>query len=318
MKPDSGFRPVIPARSDNAQTGRMGTSDLIGSFDNYLRSEKGASDNTCKSYKSDLEQFAEWLRRRRTSLFETSRTQIQKYLAEMLAKGTSPRSVGRKLATMRTFYGFLVSDEVIKFNPARLVPTPKVGRPLPKALSTAELDKMVRSIRGRSALALRDRAILLTAFAAGLRVSELTRLVLADLDLEAGAAKVWKGKGGNDGIVPLSPKAISALRTYISRARPKLANGKNAPFVFLTHAGQGMTRQRAWQLITAIGSAALGKHISPHYLRHGFATALVEGGADIRDVQALCRHADINTTQIYVHTDMTYLRRIYDETHPRA
>lgn len=176
---------------------------------------------------------------------------------------------------------------------------------------------MVASLSA-SWLDVRDKAILLTFFASGLRASELARLKLQDLDLDAGAAKVWDGKGGKDGIVPLSPPAIEALRQYLGIVRPHFAARANNPHVFLGHWGRSLTRQAIWCRVRGIAKSALGKRISPHFLRHGFATALVEGGADIRDVQVLMRHSSVDTTAIYVHTDLQYLRKIYYASHPRA
>lgn len=159
---------------------------------------------------------------------------------------------------------------------------------------------------------------MLTFFASGLRESELAALKVQDMDLDAGAAKVWDGKGGKDGIVPLSLPAIAALREYFSNVRPKLANGGAEPYVFLGQRGRGLTRQQIYYRVRGIAQAALGRRISPHFLRHGFATALMEGGTDIRDVQVLMRHSSVDTTAIYVHIDLKFLRRIYYASHPRA
>ena len=164
----------------------------------------------------------------------------------------------------------------------------------------------------------RDKAMLLTFFASGLRESELADLKLRDLDFEAGAAKVWKGKGGKDGIVPLSALAVAALKLYLDTVQPQLAGKLNAPNVFLGQRGRPLTRQQIYYRVNDISKDALGVRFSPHSLRHGFATVLVEGGADLRDVQILMRHALADTTAIYINTDLNYLRRIFYATHPRA
>jgi integrase/recombinase XerD len=287
---------------------------LIASFVGYLRAERGAGENTVDSYGTDVRKFAEWLGRPLTSV---RRTDLQKYLSDSLNAGTNPCSAARRLSCLRHFYRFLVDEDEIQIDPTRNLPAPKRWKKVPKSLSLADLEKMVASL-GTSWLALRDRAMLLTFFDSGLRVSELADLKMCDLDLEGGAAKVWNGKGGKDGIVPLSPPAIAALRDYLETVRPKLADHGISACVFLTRLGGPLTRQQVYNRVRDVARSALGKLISPHFLRHGFATALVEGGADIRDVQVLMRHSSIDTTAIYVHTDLKYLRRIYYASHPRA
>jgi integrase/recombinase XerD len=269
--------------------------------------------NTLASYESDVRKFAEWLGR---PLAEVQRLDIQKYLSDSIAGGMSGPTAARRLATLRQFYRFLIDEEEVTSDPTRNLPAPKQWKTVPKALSQADLDVMVASL-GNSPTAVRDRAMLLTFFASGLRESELAALKLQDIDLEAGIAKVWAGKGNKDGIVPLSPPAIAALREYLESVRPKLAPEGTA-VVFLGRRGKSLSRMAIWFRIRNIAQAALGKHVSPHFLRHGFATALVEGGADIRDVQVLMRHSSVDTTAIYIHIDLTYLRRIYYASHPRA
>lgn len=209
------------------------------------------------------------------------------------------------------------TEEEIQSDPTRNLPLPKNWKTVPKPLSLTDLDKMVSSL-GTAWLDVRDKAMLLTFFASGLRESELAGLKVRDLNLEDGAAKVWDGKGGTDGIIPLSPPAIAVLKEYLENVRPKLADGLDTPYVFVGRRGKPLSRQQIYYRVRDIARAALGKHISPHFLRHGFATALVEGGADIRDVQVLMRHASVDTTAIYVHTDLNYLRRICYASHPRA
>lgn len=176
---------------------------------------------------------------------------------------------------------------------------------------------MVASL-GSSFLHLRNRAILLTFFASGLRESELAALKLRDADLDASAVKIWDGNGGKDGIVPLNPPTVAALKRYLETARPAFAARGSSDSLFLGRWGRPLTRQQIYYIVRDVAQDALGKRVSPHMARHGFATALVEGGADIRDVQVLMRHAYVDTTAIYVHTDLNYLRRIYYASHPRA
>jgi len=289
-------------------------AQLIAKFVNYLRAERAAGENTLVSYEHDVREFAAWLEK---PLTLAQRTDMQSYISDSLNQGVSGRTAARRLATLRHFYRFLIDEEEIQADPARNLPVPKTWKTVPKALSLADLETMVGSL-GASWLDVRDKAMLLTFFASGLRESELAALKLQDIDLEAGAAKVWSGKGGKDGIVPLSPPAIEALRLYLEAVRPHCAARGDSVHVFLGRLGRSLTRQQIYYRVRDVAREALGKHISPHFLRHGFATALVEGGADIRDVQVLMRHASVDTTAIYVHTDLKYLRRIYYASHPRA
>lgn len=289
-------------------------NDLVNRFLKYLRSERGAGENTLASYEHDVRNFAAWLEK---PFPETTRIALQKYVSDSLDEGVSARTAARRLSCLRHFFHFLIDEDEIQFDPTRNLPVPKRWKTVPKPLSLADLDKMVASL-GSSWLAIRDRAMLLTFFSSGLRASEFAALKMQDLDLEAGAAKVWNGKGGKDGLVPLSPPAVAALQLYIETVRPKLLRGGSDHHVFLSRSGGALSRMAIWFRVSGIAKAALGKHISPHFLRHGFATALVEGGADIRDVQVLMRHASVDTTAIYIHIDLKYLRRIYYASHPRA
>lgn len=289
-------------------------NDLINSFLSYLRAERGAGENTLANYGNDVRKFSAWLEK---PLPQATRINLQKYISDSLQQGIGARSVQRRRSCLRHFYRFLIDEEEIESDPTHNLPVPKGWKTVPKSLSLTDLDSMVASL-GSSWLDVRDKAILLTFFASGLRESELAALKVQDLDLDAGAAKVWDGKGGKDGIVPLSPPAIAALQEYFANARPKLANGGSEPYVFLGRRGQGLTRQQIYYRVRGIAQAALGRRISPHFLRHGFATALMEGGADIRDVQVLMRHSSVDTTAIYVHIDLKFLRRIYYASHPRA
>ncbi len=288
--------------------------DLINSFLKYLRIERGAGENTLASYEHDVRNFSAWLEK---PLPQATRISLQKYISDSLKQGINARSAARRLSCLRHFYHFLIDEEEISTDPTRNLPVPKRWKTVPKPLSQADLETMVSSL-GKSWLDVRDRAMLLTFFASGLRESELAALKMRDLDLDAGAAKVWDGKGGKDGIVPLSPPAVAALKLYFESVRPRLDAARGEAYVFLGRRGQQLTRQQVYYRVRNIAKAALGKRISPHFLRHGFATALVEGGADIRDVQVLMRHSSVDTTAIYVHIDLKFLRRIYYASHPRA
>jgi integrase/recombinase XerD len=295
-------------------------AQLIADFIAYLRIERGAKENTVASYKHDCSHFAGWLGK---PFVLALRADLQRYIASSLESGISARTVARRLSCLRHFFRFLIDEEEIKNNPARNLPVPKCWKTIPRSLASGDLDKMVAhpGISGRSPAArrwidIRDKAMLLTFFASGLRESELAALCLEDLDLDAGAAKVWDGKGGKDGLVLLSPPAIAALKRYLETPLPFAA--RSTPHVFLNQCGRGpLTRQGIWNCVTRVAEAALGRRVSPHVLRHSFATALIEGGADVRDVQVLMRHSSVDTTSIYIHTDLTQLRKTY-ASHPRA
>jgi integrase/recombinase XerD len=288
---------------------------LIERFLRYLQMERRLAPNTITNYRLDLHDFSQ---RTLISFADVERTDVQRYLAELLTLGRSGRTVARHLASLRQLYRFLLDEELAQANPTRHMPVPKTWKKVPPSLSTAEVETMAASL-GSSWRNLRDKAILLTFFSSGLRVGELAVLKVSDLDLESGCAKVWNGKGGKDGIVPLGPPAIAALKAYFDvRAKRRRQENPDSPYVFPGRNGRGIQRAQVYNLIRNIGRTALERCISPHALRRGFATALIEGGADIRDVQALMRHASIDTTALYIRIDLNYLRRIYYASHPRA
>jgi integrase/recombinase XerD len=301
----------------------MGNSNaqLITDFIAYLRIERGAKENTLASYRHDVTHFSEWLGK---PFAVVLRADLQGYIVDSLQSGFNGRTVARRLSCLRHFFRFLIDEEEIKTNPARNLPVPKCWKTIPRSLASGDLDKMIAhpgisggwSLAARTWIDARDKAMLLTFFASGLRESELAALRLEDLDLEAGAAKVWDGKGGKDGIVLLSPPAVAALKKYFETTPPFAI--RRTSHVFLNRLGCGpLTRPAIWNRVSGIAKAALGRRVSPHVLRHTFATALIEGGADIRDVQVLMRHSSVDTTAIYVHTDLSQLRRTY-ASHPRA
>ena len=290
-------------------------------FNSYLRRERRAAENTVCSYELDLKKLEAWLRPHGIPIEQAQRADIQAFLAEQLANGLNARSARRELACLRSFYRLLLDDEIIARNPTRGIPVPKIEKRLPKFLDVADVERMARCAeksRGLRIYPLRDKAIVLTLFASGLRESELIKLKLSDVNLQGSFVKVWEGKGCKDGIAPLSTEAVSALNAYLETERPMLEAGRGSSYLFLSRLHGPMTRQALFQRIRAIGRKALRRNIGVHQFRHGCGTALIKGGADIRDVQAVLRHSDIGSTQIYVHTDLTYLRGIYDKCHPRA
>jgi len=303
-------------------------SRVLKLFGVYLRRERRLSEHTVINYLNDVRQFENWLELSGRSveagrcLERATRDDLQAYIVERMAKGYSARTAQRKLFAFRSFFRLLLDEELITDNPTRGVPLPKAQQTLPKFLSTSDVDRVVQwmdnATKDGRHFPIRDLAIVLTLFASGLRASELVNLKLVDVDLENGFIKVWNGKGGKDGIVPLSPPAIEALSTYIRDVRSRHDRQK-CQYVFLTYRHGGpLSRQSLYLRLRDIARQALGRKVSPHQFRHACATALLKGGADIRDVQAVLRHSDIDTTQIYLHVDVTYLRGIYDKSHPRA
>ena len=299
----------------------LSNDELIAQFTLYMRSERVARDNTIENYSRDLRKFGEWLSR---PLTDAARSDLQRYSSFTIASGKSGSTAARHLCCFRTFYHFLMDEGVIATDPTMNVRSPKSWKKIPEAKSAFDVDKIVASL-GDSVLDIRDKAMLLLFFGSGLRADELAALKVQDVDLENGIVKIWGGKGGKDARLPLSYFSIKAIEHYLREARPKLAEfavksrGYVAtPYLFLgRRCGSRMTRQQVYYRIRDIGKAILGENISPINLRHGYATALIEGGADLRDVQVLMRHAYISTTERYIHTDINYIRGFYAK-HPRA
>jgi integrase/recombinase XerD len=294
------------------------STPLLDSFAAYLRMERGLAENTVASYLLDLAQFSQWLE---LPLEKAKRANVQKFLAETLAGGTDARSITRKIFTLRRFYCFLLDEGRIRKDPTLGIPLPKRDRKVQYAATLSEVEAMVASL-GVSAIDLRDRAILLLLFGSGLRASELRNLKLTDISLETGIVQVWCGKGAKDGIVPLSSVSVAALREYLEKGRAQLDPNGECPYLFVgagrNNQGQQFTRQALYYRIADVSERVLGKRVSPHRFRAGCATALLEGGSDIRDTQRIMRHALIDTTQLYLGISMTFLRTNYYKFHPRA
>jgi integrase/recombinase XerD len=287
--------------------------EIIARFIAYLRAECGSSKNTVESYELDLDKYAAWLSR---SVSSVTRRDLQQYISSLIAAGRSGRTAARKLCCLRTFYRFLMDEGEIEYDPTLNIPGPRTWKRLPKSVSQADVEKMVASL-GTSPLAIRDKAMLLTFFGSGLRESELAALKLSDIDLDAGILKVWGGKGDKDAMLPMSALSIEAITQYLEQARPGFASREESTYLFLGRRGGPLTRQQVFYRVRDIAKAALGEAVSPMSLRHAYATALIDGGADIRDVQVLMRHTDVQNTEIYIHTNINYLRKFHGK-HPRA
>jgi integrase/recombinase XerD len=279
--------------------------------------ERGLATHTVASYRRDLESFGRWLAARRIDAQGCERAHLRRYITELRGRGLSARSAARALAALRGFFRYLLERGITTEDPTLELESPRLMRALPHFLSGAEVDALLAAPDSTKLLGLRDRAMLETLYATGVRVSELVSLTLGQLRLDPGYVKVW-GKGGKERIVPVGSKAREWLVRYLESARPTL-DKRHQDAVFLTVRGAGMTRQCFWQLVKRYGrTGGVTTHVSPHVLRHSFATHLLEHGADLRAVQAMLGHADISTTEIYTHVTRERLRALYDSKHPRA
>ncbi len=279
--------------------------------------ESGLSENTLNAYRTDLAAFEGWLGKKKLALDAVTRAELLGYLAANVRQGLSPRSSARRLSTLRRFYRYLLREALIGEDPTADVRSPSLGRPLPKSITEASVEKLLTA-PPETTLGVRDRAMLETMYASGLRVSELVALALNELDLTTGLVRV-PGKGGKERIVPLGDEATSRLGDYLKGARPSLLGEQKSGAVFLTRRGQPMTRQAFWQLIKRYSAAAgIDSSLSPHSLRHAFATHLLNHGADLRSVQMLLGHADLSTTQIYTHVAKARLQTLHASHHPRG
>ena len=290
------------------------TRDLTKEFLNYVQVEKGLARHTLESYRRDLAKLDQWATSNKKSIVELTRSDLRKWIASLSRDGLAPSSVARAVSAARGFYKFLMLDGHIKSHPAEDLDTPQRFNYLPKFLTEDEIGKLFAAPDISSAEGIRDRTILEVMYASGLRVSELVNLKEADVDLLAGLL-VCHGKGSKERRVPLGKSAIHWLQQYFS---VKASYGKStAPQIFL-HRGKPITRQLAWSIIKQHAETAGIERVSPHTLRHSFATHLLQHGADSRSVQALLGHSDISTTQIYTHMSDIHLRTAYIRHHPRA
>jgi integrase/recombinase XerD len=277
--------------------------------------ERGLADNTIQSYGQDLIRFLKFLELKKISPFKVTRDHIAEYIGS-LNRLLSARSIARGLSALKMFFRFLISEGKIKDSPARLIETIKLPGRLPEILSFDEVDLLAQpDISG--SLGLRDKAMLELLYATGLRVSELIGLNLININLEAGYVRTI-GKGSKERMIPMGQKAIDALKAYIFDGRPGLFKGRNPSRLFLNSKGKAISRQGFWKIIKRYGvMAGIKKKITPHRLRHSFASHLLEGGADLRSVQVMLGHADISTTQIYTHVSRERLKQIHEKYHPR-
>jgi len=313
---------VLMATIEAAAPARRLT-ELTLDFLAYLELERGLSRNTLEAYRSDLQQYGQFLNRIERDPMEARPEDLARFVSEM-AEGrdgrrpVAPATLQRKIACLRSFYRHLRREQLLEHDPTSELRPPRSRGRLPKVLSRDEVAKLLAGPRGSSPAAVRDRALLETMYACGLRASEAIDLKLSDLDLEAGIVRA-RGKGSKERIVPVGSKAIETLQTYLERVRPRLVGLRDEQRVFVNLRGGGLSRQGLYKIVQRHArSAGLEAKMSPHTLRHTFATHLLAGGCDLRSLQEMLGHADIGTTQIYTHLSAERLRDVYFDAHPRA
>jgi integrase/recombinase XerD len=291
----------------------------IESFDNFLSLEKGASIRTREAYRRDIERLAAYGEMRGVSNpAALTGKLLRDFVYHLKDLGLSPASIRRNVSAARTYFRFLLGEGVLVRDPSERLETPKRWRALPEVLTVAEVEKLLSAPSLDEPMAFRDRAMLELAYGAGLRVSEWITLPVRDVALEEGLVRVF-GKGSKERLVPIGRRAIGAVAIYLRELRPKLERGAGKGILFLNARGTPLSRMGAWKILRHhVEQAGLTKHITPHTLRHSFATHLLEGGADLRAVQEMLGHADISTTQIYTHVDREYLRSVHKQFHPRS
>ena len=297
----------------------MPTSEqvLLERWLDHIWMEKGLGDQTLASYRSDLEQFALWLQQR-SALLQADRIVVLEWLSTLMQRGLSARSVARKMSALRGFYRWALQERLLAEDPTLLVARPKIGRPLPKSLTESDVDALLAAPDVDTTLGLRDRAMLEVLYASGLRVSELVGLTLSQINLRQGLVRVV-GKGNKERLVPLGEEAQDWLVRYLRDSRPLLLGDEGDDIVFPSQRRQPMTRQTFWHRIRQLAViAGVQKSLSPHTLRHAFATHLLNHGADLRVVQMLLGHSDLSTTQIYTHVARQRLHDLHARHHPRA
>lgn len=293
--------------------------DHLRSFLDHLALERGLSPRTLDAYGRDLARLGTFLAARGVARpGEATATDLREFVYHLKDEGLQATSIRRNLSAIRTFYSFLIAEGVVVTDPTERLEPPGIWRRLPDVLSRAEVERLLEAPNLGDRLYWRDRALLEFAYASGVRVSELITLRIRDLDLDEGFAVVF-GKGSKERLVPVGQSALRTLRVYLRELRPTLERGTGKGVVFLNNRGTPLTRMGVWKILRAqVERAGITKRVSPHTLRHTFATHLLEGGADLAAVQEMLGHVDISTTQIYTHIDREYLRDVHRKFHPRA
>jgi integrase/recombinase XerD len=308
LNPKSSSRPIELMTSEAA----------IDSFLDALWSEKGLSRNTLAAYRTDLRSLARWLAERDKILDDAVRADLLEFIAWRVEGGARPRSTARQLSSLRRYYRYTVRDGRRTDDPTAKISMPKVGRPLPKALTEDEVESLLRAPDTDDALGHRDRTMLEVLYATGLRVTELVNLQLSQINLAQGVMRVV-GKGDRERLIPLGEESMEWIEEFIRGPRTEILLDRQSDYLFPTRRGDRMTRQAFWHLIKRYAAkASVDKKLSPHTLRHAFATHLLNHGADLRVVQMLLGHSDLSTTQIYTHVARERLKDLHAQHHPRG
>jgi len=293
-----------------------GSNKVVEAFLNALWLEGGLSDNTLSAYGSDLKLFDRWLKSK--ALLEVNEADISGFLLYRQQQGHSERSSARMLSGLRRFYAYLLMEHRVTADPTRLIDMPYVGRKLPDSLSESDVEMLLETPETIHALGFRDRTMLELLYATGLRVSELVGMTFQEINLRQGCIRI-RGKGDKDRLVPIGEEAMDWLERYLHGGRQEILGNRQSDYLFVTARGTGMTRQAFWHIIKRYAKqAGIDKHLSPHTLRHAFATHLLNHGADLRVVQMLLGHSDLSTTQIYTHIAQQRLKALHSKFHPRG
>ena len=297
---------------------KMSDDSILDEFCDALWLEDGLARNTLDSYRLDLTQFASWLsERQKKTMLAAEHADLLTYLAHRVAGKSKATSTSRLLSSLKRFYQHALRQGKIAVDPTLNIDSPKLPRGLPKVLTEQDVEKLLAAPDVEEPLGLRDRTMLETLYASGLRVSELVTLKTAQVSLDMGVVRII-GKGAKERLVPLGEEALSWIKRYLKEARPRILDKRMTNAMFVTNRGQAMTRQSFWHLLKRHAAhAGLSKPLSPHTLRHAFATHLLNHGADLRVVQLLLGHSDISTTQIYTHVEKSRLKNIHHQFHPR-
>lgn len=311
----------MPAKNNSTKTVTSGHKhSQLKDFLLYLELERSLANNTIRSYSFDLQRFSKFLDSKGITDFnDAGESQIESYLTQ-LKKEYSSTTTARMLSALRQFYSFLLSkkDNTSTVNPLEYFDSPKLGRKLPGVLSVEEIDKILSQPNSSNTLGLRDKTILETMYACGLRVSEVIDLKKSGILVNDEVIRVF-GKGSKERVVPIAKTALEWIKIYIERSRAAIAKPFSEDYLFLNWRGRKLSRMAIWDIMNKYSKMAkIPKHIHPHIFRHSFATHLLEGGADLRSIQEMLGHADIGTTQIYTHVDITYLKEVHKQFHPRG
>lgn len=292
--------------------------EAIEAFLNYLSVERGLAHNTIISYEKDLLLYDEFLRSCGIgALSKITKNEVTSFMFYQKDKGISPTSISRRLAALRMFHRFLVRERIVSHDPTDLVDSPKLYKKIPETLTLAEVEALLSQPNVKELQGARDKAVLETLYATGMRVSEVANLKSDNVNMEIGFLRCV-GKGNKERVIPLGKKAVVSMQRYMASARPKFLKGKACEYLFLSRFGKKISRQSLWKIIKRYArSARIKKPIKPHILRHSFATHLLERGADLRSVQEMLGHSNISTTQIYTHVNKDWLKNIHRQFHPR-